>query len=94
MWSVFENEFKTKINEEVRWVKVLEFFAGDLSKSDIDFATDWRFCEVSGKRKQVKFLGTVETDFPVQFPLTLNNGVVLEDIYYHRTQNELESFSD
>jgi hypothetical protein len=34
-----------------------------------------------------KFLGTVLTDFPVKFPLTLDNGVVInEDDYYLNNQ--------
>jgi hypothetical protein len=84
LYSVFESEFKTKIDDKSQWVKDLQFYMGDLSKDLIHYETDWRFKEVLGKRKQVKFLGTVDVEFPVVFPLVLNNGVILEDIYYHR----------
>jgi len=91
MWSVFENEYRTKVGDQYQWVKSLEFFYGDLSLAGIDFKTDWRFCEVPGKRNQVKFLGTVETDFPIKYPLILDNGTILEDVYYNRLTLENES---
>ena len=82
MWSVFECECITKIDKKYQWIKELRFFMGDLSKED--FKNDWRFCEVDKKRKQVKFLGLAETEFPVRFPLILDNGTIIEDIYFHR----------
>jgi len=79
MWSVFEKEYTTKINNKYQWVKELNFYIGDLTNED--FKNDYRFKEVKDKRKQVKFLGTVETEFPLKFPLKLNNGIILENVY-------------
>jgi len=86
MWSVFENEYKTKVGKNYQWVKELNFYVGDLSNED--FKNDYRFKEVKDKRKQIKFLGLVETQFPVKYPLKLTNGTILEDIYYHK--NDIE----
>ena len=94
MWSVFENEFKTKVDDKYQWVKKLNFYYGDLSEENL--TNDWRFKEVPERRKQVKFLGTVETEFPVKFPLILNNGLVLEDTkdyHRHKTYDE-NSYND
>ena len=80
MFTITENEFylydsKTKTG---KWVKQYQFWNGDLTK--VDFTTDWRFKEVDKKRKLVKLMGTKENiDFPVVFPLTLDNGSVLND---------------
>ena len=86
MWSVFENEYKTKVGNNYQWVKELNFYMGDLSNED--FENDYRFKEVKDKRKQLKFLGLVETQFPVKFPLKLINGIIIEDIYYHKNNTE------
>jgi hypothetical protein len=87
MWSVFECEYKTKVEEEYKWVKELRFYMRDISNEDLK--NDWRFCEVKDKRKQAKFLGTVETEFPIKFPLTLYNGKILEkENYYHKRSTE------
>jgi len=90
MWSVFENEFKARVDDKYQWVKELNFYMGDMS--DEDLTNDYRFREVPGKRKQLRFLGTAETEFPVKFPLTLKNGLVLEDAsdYYSRKTYEKE----
>jgi len=95
MWSIFEHEFKTKVNDKYQWVKEFIFYKGDLSEED--FENDSRFKEIKDKRKQVKFLGTLETEFPIVFPLTLNNGMILEDtpdIYHRRSYREDDEHDD
>lgn len=65
---------KTKIG---KWVKSLQFWYADFS--NLDFKTDWRFCEVKNKRTQAIFLGLIDDDikFPIQFPIVLNNGKII-----------------
>lgn len=52
IWSQFENEY---FNGE-EWIKENIYYMGDLTKDSIDYTTDWRFKEIEGKRKQVKFI--------------------------------------
>jgi hypothetical protein len=56
---------------------------GDLSKDNIDMKTDWRFMEVKNKRSELKFLGTCKAEFPIRYPLLLDNGTVVkkEDLF-------------
>jgi len=74
LYSVFEDTHK-KGN---KWISEYHFYKGDLS--NVDLENDWRFKEIKDKRKQSKFLGTVNTDFPINYPLHLNNGAILEKL--------------
>lgn len=60
--------------EKKQWNTSLFFMYGkhDLF-SQIDFDTDWRFCEVTGKRKKSKLIGDCNTEFPIVYPLVLND---------------------
>lgn len=52
-----------KINEttkEPEWVKETIYYHGDLR--EIDLELDWRFKEISGKRKGVIFIRLVDQD--------------------------------
>jgi hypothetical protein len=41
---------------------------GDLS--NIDLTTDWRFCDVKGKRRNCIFLGFIDNpEFPLKEPI-------------------------
>jgi hypothetical protein len=80
MITITENEFylydsKTKIG---KWVKQHQFWEGDLT--EVDFITDWRFREVEKRRKLVKLMGTIgDVKFPVQYPLILDDGTILNE---------------
>ena len=84
IWSVFRLEHNIMIDKKLQWVIELIFYKGDLSLlSNMD--KDWRFKPVENKRKQVILLGICETKFPVKFPLSLYNGLILNnENYYHR----------
>lgn len=84
LYSVLLNTKKVEKNGIAYWEKERNFYYGDLSKRDINWHTDWRFKEVPDKRKQVIFLGTVTTKFPIEFPLVLDNGCVLNRNDYER----------
>ena len=79
LFSVFERTYK---NGE-QWITDLVFYKGDLSC--VDAENDWRFKEVFGKRKKLKFLGLCQTSFPIQYPLKLSNGVELNDVTFKET---------
>lgn len=68
VWSVFERCYK----KEEKWVTNLIFYKGDLSSAD--FKNDFRFKEVFQKHKQLKFLGLCNPQFPIKYPLKLNDG--------------------
>jgi len=74
LYSVFKDTHK----QGKKWITQYIFYMNDLS--DVDLETDWRFKEVKNKRKLAEFLGTVNTDFPIEYPLHLNNGIILEKI--------------
>jgi len=52
------------------------FYYGDLSK--IDFENDKRFKEHDYRKYE--FLGTAIVEFPIKFPLKLDNGKILEKL--------------
>ena len=81
-WSVFANHHVIEKEGKPQWVTELNFYMGDLS--EVDFATDWRFKKVENRRSQKKFLGICETSFPVQYPLRLDNGTIIEAEDYYR----------
>lgn len=74
-WSVFENCHLIECEGVYQWITEFNFYMGDLS--NVDTSNDWRFKEIKNKRKMSKFLGVVETTFPIQYPLTLNNGIII-----------------
>lgn len=78
LWSVIVSEYKTGSDYRSYWKRVLKFYKGDLQKKDINWVTDWRFCEVRDKRKQAKMIGTCRTTFPIKYPLRLTNGTIVE----------------
>lgn len=39
---------------------------------------------------KMKFLGEVVADFPIQYPLTLDNGVIIQEEDYYRGENSKE----
>lgn len=61
----------------------LYFMVGSIETfKDIDFKTDWRFCAVKDKRSEAILVGDinlVESDWPIKFPITLNNGIIIND---------------
>lgn len=81
-WSVFANEYLIIENEKKKWVTELNFYMGKLE--NIDYKTDCRFCEIKDKRKQIKYLGTCKTKFPIKYPLLLKNGTWIEESEYYR----------
>lgn len=86
LWSVFSSHFLMKKDgQQSQWVTSLNFYKGDLSCVDLE--TDWRFKEVKNKRSQSVFLGVCETSFPVQYPLLLLNGTIIEAGDYYSTDN-------
>lgn len=82
LWTVFANHHVIEKNGNRQWVTELNFYMGDLS--GVDFSTDWRFKEVKNRRLQLKFLGTCQTNFPVQYPLRLDNGTIIKEEDYYR----------
>lgn len=83
-WSVVASEYKIEKDNKSQWVTELNFYMGDLQTKDIDWETDWRFCEVKNRRKQAKMLGVCKTVFPIKYPLWLTNGTIIEaEDYYH-----------
>lgn len=63
IYSEFQNHYyfyDIKVKKG-QWIKEKIYYRGDLST--VDFANDWRFQEVLGKRKQVIFLGLKEMEF-------------------------------
>lgn len=74
--SVFKVYRNVKISENFyEWHNQLCFYEGDLS--NVNLSTDFRFKEVSGKRNLAELLGTCTVTFPISFPLTLDNGIVV-----------------
>lgn len=49
--------FQTAHFENGTWVTKLAFYTPNLDLDSIDMTTDWRFCEVPGRRKQAEYLG-------------------------------------
>ena len=84
LWSVVVNENKIGKDNNSQWVTELNFYMGDLQTKNIDWKTDWRFCEVKDKRKQVKMLGVCKTTFPIKYPLWITNGIIIEAGDYYR----------
>jgi hypothetical protein len=80
LWTVVLNEHKTKKDGQSQWTTELHFYVGDLRNKDINWETDWRFCEVKGERKQGKMIGVYEGIFPIKYPLRLTNGITIEKI--------------
>lgn len=68
-YSVFIDNRKLS---DGNWFKSLSFYQGDYSK--LHLASDSRFMEIPGKRKELVFLGICNTEFPVQYPLGLDSG--------------------
>jgi len=85
IYSVFEMDVYqiVEITEEKTicdFVKELFFYHGDLS--NVDILTDERFKEVKGKRKNCVFLGIKRNiEFPINYPLILDNNTIINDIY-------------
>lgn len=85
-WSVFLSNRKV-IKEDGKkqvwiWEKVYNFYK--VNMAEVDVKTDVRFKLIKDKREESIYLGVCETEFPVKFPLTLINGVILEkDCTYH-----------
>lgn len=77
-WTVVLKECKIDNDGNSQWITVLNFYNGDLSNKNIDWVNDWRFCEIKKKRKQVKLLGVCKAIFPIKFPLSLTNNIVIE----------------
>jgi hypothetical protein len=68
-----------KLNQDTKkWESEIYFMHGAASNfENIDFDTDWRFCEVKGKREKSVLLGEIDlkdSDFPIKYPLVLKNG--------------------
>lgn len=65
--------------EKEYWVKDIWFVIRDTPFEE----THWQVCEVKDRRKQAIFLGCVmldfELDFPIKFPLTLDNGCIVDN---------------
>ena len=66
--------FQTTHFENGSWVNRLAFYTCTLDLDSINLTTDWRFCEVPGKRKRAKYLGTCKTVFPVVYPIKILSG--------------------
>ena len=77
LFSAFEFEDFEEQNKI--WKKRISFYMGDFTNfsESIDFVSDWRFCSVENKRKIAIFLGTTNSNFPIIFPITLNNGFII-----------------
>lgn len=72
LYTVFEYEkYDGKLK---RWIKDHSFYMGDVWLD----VNDWRFSEVKGRRTEAKLLGCANVEFPVQYPLILINGLVIE----------------
>lgn len=73
----------------VYWRNELGFYYGSIEEPD--FENDWRFKEIKGIREQAKFLGECELsndDFPIQFPLALENAYLQAEDYAHDYKDE------
>ena len=79
IWTAFKTKGLDKRAEVP--LTPLYFLQGDENGfNEIDLKTDWRFCEVKGKRKEAVLIGDVElneSDFPITFPLVLRNGLIV-----------------
>lgn len=75
VYSVFLNEYKHK---EHGWVQEHLYMYGD--QSHLDLKTDYRHKEIPNKKKQSVFLGLCYVTFPVEYPVTLTNGKVIEKL--------------
>ena len=69
--------------QEKDWVKEIFFYYNNPElPPSTDLKTDWRFNKIDGVRAQAEYLGDVtleRKDFPVQFPLKLDNGFIVQD---------------
>lgn len=80
-YTVFECNY---LHEKYRkFVKEIFFYRGNIIPSD----TDWRFKEVKDKRKRLIRLGTATCNFPIEYPLILDNGFVINKNDYFK-ENE------
>ena len=77
-YSVFLTEHFIEKEKVFFWQKSYAFYLGDLS--NIKFSDDWRFKQVKDKRKESVFLGFGNINFPVLFPIILENGFVLNKL--------------
>jgi hypothetical protein len=82
IWSVFENRHMITVADEQVWIKELNFYMGDLSL--LDLSNDWRTKAIEGRREQLKFLGLCQCEFPIKYPLILENVLALEASHYYR----------
>lgn len=71
--SVFIDNRK---HSDGNWFISLSFYEGDFS--DLHLPSDSRFKEVPGKRKELIFLGICNPTFPVEYPLELENGAIID----------------
>lgn len=88
IYSVFSN----LSNQFGKWKDELHFYQGDWS--NIDLSTDNRFCAVDGKRRKSILLGTValkDSDFPIQYPLLLNSGHIINEDDYDKPTDTLKA---
>ena len=68
VWSVFSAEYFIEVKKQLVWKKQTFLYMGDLS--NVDMATDWRFHDVKGKRKNCTFLGLINNpEFPLKEPI-------------------------
>lgn len=79
IWTAFKDKHFDFDNHV--WITGLNFMVGNQDYYEkVDFENDWRFCEVKNKRKKSILIGDCElsdSDFPIKFPLTLKNGLIV-----------------
>lgn len=71
-WKIY----KASYFKDGKWIEQFNFYLDAYIFSD----DDWRICEVKGKRTKSELLGTISLsneDFPIKFPLVLDNGYTL-----------------
>jgi len=68
LYSVFEHE-------NIKGIKSLEFYKGDCTNK-FDLTTDWRFKAIENTRKQSRFLGLIETEFPIVWHFHTNKETI------------------
>ena len=72
-YSVFK--CKRFHEKKEQWEEEYLFYKGNCL--GIYTTTDWRFCEVPGKRTLLEYIGKGLLEFPIEFPVELDNGIIL-----------------
>lgn len=72
-WKIY----KASYFKDGKWIEEFNFYIDDNTNWHDE---DWRICEVKGRRTKSELMGTIglsNEDFPIKYPLILDNGYTL-----------------